>query len=393
MFPSLKAPAHLRSRDEYGSWGRNELMDLARQYQADIREAAQRGVDFRTGQEFTDKLLEAYQAGDWDLLEAQTQADFRSFLWEPIAASFYQGYDSAAGQFSRYTGKKNLSSFDVHRIKGTNGLQRISYVGESGGYVEMTRSFRPETGIAVDTYGGMLEYTRKLARTNGAQRILAEIPREMGEAMADFVTAMVISFIVANPAAPDGTSMYHASRGNLVTTALTEDALIDMAVWLGTRKNPDGRPIRAKVKYAVCQNARQQARLLQILKSMTLELTGVSSTALATTAMGRGTANTIPDLGVLSADGIVVDPYVPDAEDVYFFDDPDHLEAFTVGYLDGQEQPHLLEDAETAMHLARSSASGADPYSFDGDAIRYKVRHDLGVQAVEPIATYKQSPA
>lgn len=390
----------IRDAASFGGWGQNELMDSFLDYQADCIEAIQQGINPRTGQPFDGQLLEAFQDGRLqaaiengvtDLLEAAGMADFKGFLWEPIRAAFYVAYQNRAGGFKAYTAKKSVPTFDIYRLKGANGMTRIAHIGESGRYIEMTRSFRPETGVAVDTYGATYGITRKLAKTEGAADILSRIPADMGEAMADFITAMIVSFIVANPTAPDGLAMFHSSHGNISTAAITESSVIDVATWLAMQKDDDGRPIQASLQTAVVQNPRQRAKLLQILKSNTLEIDTMGSGAMAATAFGRGTMNPIPSLGLINPANIIEDPYLPDAEDIYWFADPNRMPAFVVAYLDGNEEPFLGQ----AMPQVRAIAGGAgsDPYSFHEDSIDYKIRHDIGCQAVEWRGAYKSSPA
>jgi hypothetical protein len=205
----------------------------------------------------------------------------------------------------------------------------------------------------------------------------------MGQAMADFVTQMFIALVVANPTAPDGTAMYHSSRGNTTTADISEDSIVDAAVWLRTRKDPDGRPIRSNIRSAVVQNDRPALRIRQAVNS---QLTGIVDNDIPTTQMGRGTSNPLASSDLLPADGIVIDPWFPDANDVYYFGDPNRNPAFVAAFLDGQRRPLIgMEDA-TVMHLSISNGSGHDPYSYLRDTIDYKTRHDVGVTAVEPVS-------
>lgn len=318
------------------------------------------------------------------------KADFATFLWEPVTGNYYKGYESVAGQWDRFVGIESVNSFDEVRIKGINGLNGIGYVGELGEYPGMRRTFRPEAAIVVDTYGGEYGMTRKLLRSRGVEVLTQRTPMDLGESMADFITRLIVSMIVANPLAPDGAAMYNSSRGNSVVAPLSEDTVVDAAVWLRTRKDPDGRPIRVRLRSAVVQNDRQALRLRQIVNS---QLVGHTQNDPATMTFTRGTMNPIAQADIIPADGIIIDPYFPDANDVYFFADPDRLPAFIAAFLDGQRRPMIGMKDATVMHLAMSNGSGHDPYSFEGDTIEYKTRQDIGVSAIEPLGTYRLTPA
>lgn len=380
-------------RTNFGNYGGHvELFDLYEGWRDERRQLVEAGINPTTGDPFEGRLLEAFQAGNMALLEASPDAkgDFYTFLWEPVTASFYRGYEMVAAQWDRYVGVESVNSFDEVRIKGINGLTGIGYVGELGERPGMRRTIRPEAAIVVDTYGGDYAMTRKLLRSRGAEVLVRDVPREMGEEMAQFVTRMIIALIVANPTAPDGTAMYHSSRGNSVIDVLDEDAVVDAAVWLRTRKDPDGRPIRVRLRSAVVQNDRQALRLRQIVRS---QLVGHTENDPVTTHFTRGTMNPIAEADIIPADGIVIDPYFPDANDVYFFSDPDRNPAFVAAFLDGQRRPRLIMKKPEAVHTAESSGNGDDPYTFEERTLQWAVEHDVGVAAIEPLSTYRLTPA
>lgn len=386
-----------RVRTDFGHYGGHvELFDDYEVWRDERLELIEAGYNPSTRKPFDGALLEAYQAGNMALIEASPDAkhDFSTFLWEPIRANFYTGYDRVAAQWDRYVGIESVNSFDEVRITGVNGLTGIGYVGELGERPGMRRTIRPEAAIVVDTYGGDYAMTRKLLRSRGSEVLVQNVPQEMGDEMGEFVTRMIVAMIVANPTAPDGTAMYHSSRGNSVVAALSEDTVVDAAVWVRTRKDPDNRPIRTRLRSAVVQNDRQALRLRQILNS---QLVGHTENDPATTHFTRGTMNPLANPGadsaLLPADGILIDVYFPDANDVYFFGDPNRNPAFVAAFLDGQRRPRIFMKKPEAVHLANSSGNGDDPYTFEERTLQWGVEHDVGVAAVEPLTTYRLTPA
>jgi hypothetical protein len=384
-------------RTDFGQYGGHvELFDFYEVWRDERQDLIESGINPTTGKPFEGQLLEAFQSGNMALIEASPDAkgDFASFLWQPIQANFYSGYDRVAAQWDKYVGIESVNSFDEVRITGVNGLTGIGYVGELGERPGMRRTIRPEAAIVVDTYGGDYGMTRKLLRSRGAEVLVRDVPMEMGDEMGEFVTRMVVAMIVANPLAPDGTAMYHSSRGNSVVTTLSEDTVVDAAVWVRTQKDPDGRPIRTRLRSAVVQNDGQALRLRQILNS---QLVGHTQNDPATTTFTRGTMNPLADPGeesaLLPADGIIIDVYFPDANDVYFFGDPNRNPAFVAAFLDGQRRPRIFMKKPDTVHLANSSGNGDDPYTFEERTLQWGVEHDVGVAAVEPLTTYRITPA
>lgn len=373
-------------RLDHGRWGGSiETFDVYEDWRDDRLGCIEAGINPRTREAIVDMAI--FEASP------DSKADFATFMWEPVQANFYMGYQYVESQYRRFVGIESVNSFDEVRIKGINGLTGIGYVGELGEYSGLRRTFRPEAAVVVDTYGGTYAMTRKLLRSQGIDKITQRNPEDMGQAMADFITRLIIAMIVANPNAPDGAPMYSSGRGNLVVDDVTEDTVVDAAVWLRTRRDPDNRPIRANIKTAAVQNDRVALKLRQIVNSQLVQYLGVSTTPTPPDQMGRGNSNPIAGSDLIPADGVVIDPWLPDANNVTFFADPDMLPAFVVAYLDGQEQPMLGMADATVMHLSNSNGSGHDPYSFHGDSIDYKIRHDVGVTAVEPLGTYQIAPA
>jgi hypothetical protein len=354
-----------------------------------------------------DRLIEAYgedavhqefvrQAGSDPAMKAlveagiDTKADFASFLWGFISTSFYRGYERVESMWDRYVGVESVNTFDEVRIKGINGLTGIGYVGDYGEYQPLRRTFRPEAAIVVDTYGGVYGMTRKLLRSAGADRLVERNPNDIGEAMSDFIARMIVALIVANPNAPDGAAMYNNTRGNQQAAALSEATFVDAAVWLRTQKDDDLRPIRVNMRTAVVQNDRQALILNRIVRSAQ---TGATINDPASQSFPMGTDNPIAQANLLPPDGVVIDPYFPDANDVYFFADTDRNPAFVAAFLDGQRRPMIGMAEHTVMHLSISGGNGRDMYSYEGDTIDYKTRHDVGVSAIEPRGTYRLTPA
>lgn len=367
------------------------LFDFYESWRDDRVRVIEAGVNPRTNEPFDTRILEALGAGNTRILEASpdSRADFATFLDMWISPTFYDGYTYVESQWNKFLGTVSLNTFDEVRITGINGLTGIGKVGDLGEYPGMRRTVRPEAAIVLETYGGEYKMTRKLLRSKGVDVLTRDLPTAMGQAFADFVTRLFIAMVVANPNGPDGVAMYHSSRGNTTTAALSEDSVVDAAVWLETRVDPDSRPIATKIRSVVVQNSRQALRLRQIVNS---QLTGIVNNDIATTAMGRGTMNPIADAGIIPADGIIVDPWMPDANDIYYFGDPNKRPAFTAAFLDGQKRPALLMADTTMMHLQNSSGSGMDPYNAV-DEVHYKGRHDVGIAAIEPLSTYRQTPA
>jgi hypothetical protein len=335
------------------------------------------------------RLLEAYR--EWRdermLEEADSKADFASFLYGPVRQSMWNGYSRAQAQYQRYTREESAPDFRDRRLRGLNGLLGIGYVGDHGAYNSLTRSERPTAHLAVDTYGGVYSITRQAIINDDSNELLNRNPADMGYSAGVFILQAVIAMIQNPGNAGDGAPFYQASpRGNQVVTALSEDSLADAIGFMETQRDDDGRQIVVTPSILVVRTARMQMIAQRILNSTqtgtNIQYTGAAGVGAA--VFDKGTIN--PLAGILPADGVIRDPWFTDDNDWYLFADPNDVPAFAVGFLNGQSEPQvMLRDPMVRMALG----AGQDPYSFELDAVEFKVRCDFGVAPVDPRGAYR----
>jgi hypothetical protein len=337
------------------------------------------------------RLLEAYR--EWRdermLEEADSKADFASFLYGPVRQSMWNGYSRAQAQYQRYTREESAPDFRDRRLRGLNGLLGIGYVGDHGHYPGLARTDRPPASLSVDTYGGVYSITRQAIINDDSNELLNRNPADMGYAAGVFILQTVIAMIQNPPNAGDGNAFYSVSgtgRGNQVVAPLSEDALVDAISFMEDLRDDDGRQIVVTPSILVVKNARMQMIAQRILNSTQ---TGAQAQYAGAAGAGanvfdKGTIN--PLAGVLPADGVVRDPWFSDANDWYLFADPNDVPAFAVGFLNGQSEPQvMLKDPLVRMALG----AGTDPYSFELDAVEFKVRSDFGAAPVDPRGAYR----
>lgn len=265
-------------------------------------------------------------------------------------------------------------------------LRGIGYVGDHGEYPPMQRTDRPSASVAVDTYGGQYSITRQLIRNDDTNELLNRVPTDMGLDAGRFVAEALIAHIRSNPDAPDGNPMYSVSRGNQVTTALSEDSMADAVSFLESQTDDDGWPILVRAATLVVGNARLQLIANRILNSQETgtraQYTGAAGAG--SNVFDKGTLN--PVAGILPANAVVRDPFFTDANDWYLFADPSDVPGFAIAFLDGNEAPFVgLKNP-----LVRNALGpGEDPYEFEIDTLDFKVRLDFGFAPVDPRGVFR----
>lgn len=344
------------------------------------------------------ELSEAAEGGDQEaalLLEEASpdgKADFATFLFGTVRVAFYSGYEKAQFQWKRYAAKDDAVDFREKRIKGFNGMTGIGYVGDLGQRPGMRRSFRPEASILVDTYGAEYRISRQALRNDDTNQLLSRTPEDMGYAAGVFMQQTIVALITSNPTAPDGLPMYSSSRptnggvaGNASTAFLSEDSLLDGTVWLETQRDDDNRPIVVRAHCLVVQNNRMGAIARRILNSQVTGIRQEFSELSGPGQMAYGTNNPLADGGLL-AGGVVIDNYFPDPHDWYLFADPEQQPAFTMSFLDGEEQPFI---GMREPHIRSVMGPDMDPYSWDIRSLDFLTEFDFGAAPVETRGTYR----
>lgn len=333
------------------------------------------------------RLLEAYKEWrDQRLEEADSKADFPQFLFGPVRTALWQGYSKVSPQYRRYSRVENAPDFRERRLRGLNGLSGIGYVGDHGEYPQMRRTERNPASLVIDTYGATYSITRQAIRNDDSGDLLNRNPSDMGYAAGKFVTETVISYIESNPNAPDGAAMFSEARGNQTTEALSEDSLATAISAMEGQLDDDGNHIVVTPQTLAVKNARMELTAKRIIQSGE---TGTSQTytgaaGAGTTIMDKGTLN--PLQGILPSNAVVRDAFWSDNNNWYLFADPNEVPGFAVGFLDGREEPFvgLLDPG-----VRNALGAGTDPYSFELDAVDFKVRLDFGVAVVDPRGVYR----
>lgn len=323
------------------------------------------------------------------LLEADSKSDFPEFLYGPVRQSMWHGYEAVQGQYRRYAKVESAPDFNERRLRGLNGMSKPGYIGDHGHAPPMSRSERKSASLVVDTYGGQYSITRQAIINDETNELLNSAPAEMGEASGLFIVETIIAFVESNPLAPDGTALFHATRNNLGSAALSEDSLVTAIAWMTKQTDDIGRRITVNPRTLVVGDPRVQLIANRILQSQNAggQQTYTGAAGVGSAIMDKGTIN--PVQGLLPSDAVVYDPYFSDANDWYLFADPAKVPMFAVGFLNGQEKPTVFQKNPEKRGVL--GGGGQDPYTFDLLSIDFEVIFDFGVAAVDWRGGYKAS--
>jgi len=331
-------------------------------------------------------LFEAWEEFN-ELHEADSKADFPGWLWGPVRRSVWQGYTRIEPQWRRYSRVEDMPDFRPRLIHGLNALSGFGFVGDHGEYPGMRRTERGGPALVIDTYGGVYAITRQAIINDDSGELLNRNPGEMGYAAGNFVASALVALVESNPTAYDtlGT-FFNSTRGNTTVDPLSEDSIADAITFMESQFDDSGYRIMIRAATLVVKSARMEMIARRIINS-TVTGTNIQWTGAAgvgSSVMDKGVLN--PLQGILDGDAIVREAFLNDLNDWYLFADPQDVPSFTIGFLNGNEQPFVgLRDPQVRNALG----AGMDPYQFELDSIDFKVRHDFGVAAIDPRGAYK----
>ena len=339
---------------------------------------------FEAYKEWRDNRVDLIECGE--LEEADSKADFPTWLWGPVRRSVWQGYSRIAPQWDKYVRIENMPDFRPRLIHGLNALRGFAYVGDHGEYPNMRRTDRGGPALVIDTYGGVYSITRHAIINDDSGELLNRNPGDMGYAAGNFVAEAVAALVESNPVAYDGSTFFNGTRGNTTVQPLSEDSLADAITFMESGFDDSGYRIVIRLATLLVKSARMEMIARRIINSTstgtTVNWTGAAGVGSA--IMDKGIVN--PLAGVISGDAIIRDAFLTDLNDWYLFANPSDVPAFGIGFLNGKREPDvMLKDPSVRNALG----AGMDPYTYELDSVDFKVRHDFGVAAIDPRGAYK----
>jgi hypothetical protein len=376
------------ARGPYGHWGgEKRVFALWQSFEKKLATSP------KLQEAFADSLEGTLQEGTG---APEGRADFPIFLQSVIRNTMRERFKTVAAKWQSYMGEVTAADFRETTVTQMNGLEGIGGVNEDGTYPRMRSDEEGGPSYAVGKHGGTYSVTMELVMNDQADVILNRIPREMGRAMAEYISRVVVAFFESNPTySVDGLPFFSPARGNEVTGAAAnpnETNLMAILDQIKLRRDKQGNPFTVDPTKILVRTPSQKATFDRIIRS---QLTGVSDAPVAAGQAGLGfgdffTGNRNPAYNVLGPDAVVDEPWFNAPNTWTVLGNIDDRPAMVMAWLRGRKDPFIgLKDP----NVASVYGSGKDPYSFHFDSIDYKIRHFFGVAAWEPLAAFRAIPA
>lgn len=312
------------------------------------------------------------------LAEAAGVNDFANILGSNMHRTLIQAYRDTPLYWNQYCRTSQVSDFRSHdRIAGSEAEDLLDLgPGGTGPYQDSALS-EQKYSIRANTKGRAFSVTRQ-AIVNDDLNFLTQQPARFGRSAARTLAQdVVVNTIEANTAAYDGTALFHASHGNLLTggsSGLTA-ANINTARVAISRAEFEGQRMNLAARHLVVP-PELEATARVILESESIPQPGTG----------------IGDMNYLrNSLNLIVDPYLTSATAWYVFADPADVPVVEVAFLNNKTEPDLLVQRPEYRMV---TGGGEDEFMHgEFDEMRYAVRFDYGISVGMYQGAYKGAGA
>lgn len=293
------------------------------------------------------------------LREAVDTGTFDQLLGDSIARRMLDHYSKPKARYNIWRDIVDVvpvSDFRTQHRPFVGGYGDLPSVAEKGPYEPLTTPTDEEGTYALTKRGGTEEVSLETF-ANDDVRFIRGIPGRLSNSAQRTLAKFVLDLVRTNPTLNDSVAWFHASRGNLGSSALDATSLAAGRLALLKQTEP-GSGERNGIPPVV------------LLAPFDLEETAFN--------LFRKTTNQDDDFVEAMKMKVIPVWYWTDANDWALFCDPDEIPSIEIGFYGGREEPELFtQDSPTSGSL------------FTHDKITYKIRHIYGGGVVDPHGAFK----
>lgn len=310
-------------------------------------------------------LLQDYEA----LRESGSTSDFPNILGNVMYRSLIDWYKSVPAQWRKYSAIGDAMDFRPQtRIVGYEAEDLLA-VEEDGAYQDSKLADAAYT-VVPKTYGRAFSINRNVV-INDDLGYIKQQPKRFGRSAARFLATFVSQTLLeANGNTFDGNALFSSgAHNNLATGAGSAFSATNLQTAISTMSNQTILGVFHAVQATnLLVPPALQWKARQVLNSAIIVAAGGDSAA-SVASQQFGNMNVLN--GALD---ITIDPFLTSSTAYYVLADSADVPILDVVFLGGKQTPDLLIERPTMMNLA----GGDDPWEFEFDTMRYKVRLDVG---------------
>jgi phage major head subunit gpT-like protein len=219
--------------------------------------------------------------------------------------------------------------------------------------------------IQLATFGRIFSITRQ-AILNDDLNVFSRVPRFMGRAAKRTIGSLVYAVLTANAAMSDGFDLFSTEHNNLASSGAAPDVTtLDAArAAMAKQRDPDGHA-------ASGLNIRPRYFIVPVALEGKAKVLMSAEKDPSATSQNSSKPNHVRDLATVVSDARL-DAHSPTTW--YLAADPNTTDTIEVAYLNGNDTPFLDQQD-----------------GFDVDGVKFKVRIDAGVKALDFRGLYKNA--
>jgi len=300
------------------------------------------------------------------LREAGSTSDFPNILGNVMYRRLLDWAQTVPDVWRQYVAIGNLGDFRPATTVVGYESEDLLPIGEEGAFQD-SKLADAAFQIQLGTYGRAFSINRNVI-INDDLNYIRQQPRRFGRSAARSI-AMFVSrtLLEGNPLTFDGNALFSAAHANNATGAGSAFSDVNLRTGITALRNQTVLGTFTTVT----------PKLLVIPAALEFQARQILNSALIV-AVGTPAGNAVQTLGnanvLQNALEIVVDPFLTNAAQWYIMAEPADAAPLAVAFLNGKETPDLLIEKPVMTNVA----GGDDPYEFEFDVLRYKVRYDYG---------------
>lgn len=292
----------------------------------------------------------------------QSNSDFPVLLENAMHKTLQTAYATAPDSWRRFCGIGSVTDFRAQNRYRTGSFGNLDSLSELSEFKNKSIPDGEKASITASTKGNLINISRQTIINDDLNAFMS-LTQMLGRAAARTIEADVFALLAANPTMPDGIALFHSSHSNLAGSgaAVSVTTLEAARQALASQKDISGND------YLDLRPA--------------LWLGGLASGGIARVANDAqydpDTANKLqmPNRVRGLFRDVIDTPRITGTE-WYMFADPLDAPVFEVAFLNGEQAPYLEQEV-----------------GFDVDGVRWKVRLDYGVAAIDWRGAYKNAGA
>jgi hypothetical protein len=286
-------------------------------------------------------------------------------------------FNELTGKWPQYTRDFSLEDFEEYTSSRFGRFADVPEKTLNAPYEELAIREFPGEVLKLREWGAAFGLTRQLIISDRLNK-LSDLPQKLAEALARTQSKeAAVNQFQANPTMFDGNALFSANHSNIQTTALTAfiagmNELILAEQKLEAQTDDEGFQV---VVTPGADGAEGGTLYLIIPTELKWVVQALNQNELLPNASNQLEANQVKGRYT-----VIIEPYLTDANNWYMAADLKGSLGFLASVtLNGNNTPFLgLQDPGV-----RGVLGGDDPYSFEFDEIKYKIRHDFAFKPIE----------